>query len=126
MADRLKTEALEHSREQGGMLEAIASAAALDRRRPHRRLAFVPPPNSFRLWHHRSHDQRHNRSNCVAARLTGHGCERMGRSLAVGSDPKILENKSQTLGYAARTGQFVDLVSAGVVDGSGANSRRRK
>jgi chaperonin GroEL len=40
----------------------------------------------------------------------------MGRSLAVGSDPKILENKSQTLGYAARTGQFVDLVSAGVVD----------
>ena len=40
----------------------------------------------------------------------------MGRSLAVGSDPKIPENKSQTLGYAARTGQFVDLVSAGVVD----------
>ena len=30
MADRLKTEALEHSREQGGMLEAIAAAAALD------------------------------------------------------------------------------------------------
>ena len=26
MADRLKTEALEHSREQGGMLEAIAAA----------------------------------------------------------------------------------------------------
>ena len=30
MADRLKTEALEHSGEQGGMLEAIAAAAALD------------------------------------------------------------------------------------------------
>ena len=30
MADRLKTEALEHSREQGGMLEAIAAAATLD------------------------------------------------------------------------------------------------
>jgi chaperonin GroEL len=40
----------------------------------------------------------------------------MGRSLAVGSDPKILENKSQTLGYDARTGQFVDMVSAGIVD----------
>ena len=37
-------------------------------------------------------------------------------SRAVGSDPKILENKSQTLGYDARTGQFVDMVSAGVVD----------
>ena len=30
MADRLKTEALEHSGEQGGMLEAIAAAAAPD------------------------------------------------------------------------------------------------
>src|SRR5580704_12259770 len=30
MADRLKTEALEHSGEQRGMLEAIAAAAALD------------------------------------------------------------------------------------------------
>jgi hypothetical protein len=30
MAERLKTEALEHSGEQGGMLEAIAAAAALD------------------------------------------------------------------------------------------------
>jgi hypothetical protein len=30
VADRLKIEALEHSREQGGMLEAIAAAAALD------------------------------------------------------------------------------------------------
>ena len=40
----------------------------------------------------------------------------MGRSLAVGSDPKILENKSQILGYDARTGRFVDMVSAGVVD----------
>jgi chaperonin GroEL len=37
-------------------------------------------------------------------------------SRAVGSDPKILENKSQTLGYDARIGQFVDMVSAGVVD----------
>jgi chaperonin GroEL len=40
----------------------------------------------------------------------------MGRSLAVGSDPKILENKSQTLGYDARIGQYVDMVSARVVD----------
>jgi chaperonin GroEL len=37
-------------------------------------------------------------------------------SRAVGSDPKILENKSQALGYDARTGRFVDTVSAGVVD----------
>ena len=29
---------------------------------------------------------------------------------------KILENKSQTFGYDARTEQFVDMVSAGVVD----------
>ena len=29
---------------------------------------------------------------------------------------KILENKSQTFGYDAQTEQFVDMVSAGVVD----------
>ena len=34
-------------------------------------------------------------------------------SLVVG---KILENKSQTFGYDAQTEQFVDMVSAGVVD----------
>ena len=40
------------------------------------------------------------------------------RSLVEPSDQirKILENKSQTLGYDARTGQFVDMVSAGIVD----------
>jgi chaperonin GroEL (HSP60 family) len=29
---------------------------------------------------------------------------------------KILESKSQTFGYDARTEQFIDMVSAGVVD----------
>ena len=31
-------------------------------------------------------DQRHNRSDCAPARFTGHGCERMGRSLVEPSD----------------------------------------
>jgi chaperonin GroEL len=41
----------------------------------------------------------------------------MGRSLAEPSDqiPRSWK-KSQTLAYDARTGQFVDMVSAGVVD----------
>ena len=47
----------------------------------------------------------------------------MVASRAVGSDPKILENKSQTLGYDARTGQFVDMISAGVGSGEGRAGR---